>query len=92
MEKLFSNNLKKQRTAYKKDFKRMALIEYTKCHNAVEVFKKLGLSIDSNDKKYASKLIYKWKKEFFDSYALIPVGKCGFNEELINYELNSFTS
>ena len=58
-----SGNLdKKTRIHFSKSFKRKALLDFSQGIRASEILKK-----ESNDKKYASKLIHKWRKELYQN-------------------------
>ena len=58
-----SGNLdKKTRIHFSESFKRKALLDFSQGIKASEILKK-----ESNDKKYASKLIHKWRKELYQN-------------------------
>ena len=60
--------MKKQRIYYSKDFKYQTLLEVAKGRNFEEILRSYGYDIDSaikKDKKYCSKLLYKWRKELY---------------------------
>ncbi len=82
---------RKKRVAYTKQFKRIALIEYSKGKKPNEIFKSLGVELVSNDKKYASKLLHKWKVEFYKNLSLYSMSD-GFDNKLLIYELNNILS
>ena len=81
---------RKTRVCFSKQIKRLALIELSKGKNAKQIFNALGIELSSNDKKYAAKLIHKWRKEFFDNSKLYPISDRGFDEKLLRYELEHF--
>ena len=59
---------KNSRIRYSKEFKRRALVEISAGLNPYDVFKSLGVDVEKlckNDKKYLSKLLYKWNKEIY---------------------------
>lgn len=62
---------------YSKSFKRKIITALSEKKSLYEIFKKEGFEIDSlieNDKRYISKLIYKWKEEFKEGkLTFIPV-------------------
>ena len=69
------------RIRYSKAFKRAALVEISAGESPYNVFETFGANVKklcANDKKYLSKLLYKWNKEVYKS-----------NEKmyLLNYEL-----
>lgn len=59
-------NEKKTRKRYTKEEKLIVLKEYSVFKKPKKAFEKLNIDLDnlSDDKKYFSKLINKWKKEF----------------------------
>jgi len=60
--------INKERISFSKQIKRKVLLEVAKGKKPQEaLFKYLPFSLNdiTNDKKYASKLIYKWKKEMY---------------------------
>ena len=69
--------------------KRKALLEISKGKNAKEV---IINQTNSKDKKYASKMLYKWKKEIFSKKP--DMQQFGFGNDLsdvdIDFELNAF--
>ena len=54
------NFQKKNRVAFLKPFKRTTLLKFAKGEKADDI-----LPFNSNDRKYSSKLIHKWKKELY---------------------------
>lgn len=80
---------KLKKTYFSKQFKRIALIEYSKGKSAREVFKILGHEILSDDKKYASKLIHKWKMEFYDKLCLPELSIRKLDKNLLMYEIEN---
>ncbi len=82
---------RKKRFAYTKQFKRIALIEYSKGKKPDEVFRDLGINLVSCDKKYASKLLHKWRIEFCKNSSLHTMSQ-GFDDKLLIYELNNILS
>ena len=78
----------KNRIYFSKQFKRAALIEYSTGKSPDEVLKSLGYKYITDDKKYASKLIFKWRKEFYDNLKLYPLLNKDFNENLLKFEMN----
>ncbi len=81
---------RKQRVGYSKQFKRIALIEYSKGKSPNEIFEYLSVKLVSKDKKYASKLIHKWRNEFYKNLSLYTFSS-GFDNNLLTYELTSMT-
>lgn len=61
------NKRKSKRITFPQNIKKLALLEHSKGKRPDEIFLNI-LNIDtktiSKDKKYASKLLHKWKKEF----------------------------
>lgn len=58
----------KKRIRYSKEFKRNFLLSVMRGQSPKEALLASGFDLSEvfkNDKKYASKLFYKWKKEFF---------------------------
>ena len=80
---------KKKRQTFSKQFKRVALIEFTKGKSPDEIFESLGCKINSNDKKYASKLLHKWRMEFYGHLRLYPVLNGKLDEKLLLYVMNN---
>ena len=60
--------MEKHRIRYTKEFRRSAVLSVMQGKKSLEVLLSCGFDLSEvlkNDKKYASKLIHKWKKEFF---------------------------
>lgn len=60
----------KGKNFYSKSFRRWAFFELSKGKPLFEIFKEINFEIDERlkkDKKYLSKLTFKWKKEFFEN-------------------------
>ena len=78
----------KKRLYFSHDFKRDALVLYAGGLSAKDVFLKLGINISSlekNDKKYASKLINKWKNEVYSNKEILYLLSCNLeNKRLIS--------
>ena len=81
-----------QRISFSKDFKRKVLIELSKGKKAKEIITQAVsniLEIDTNDKKYYSKLIYKWKQELYNNNSLLAFTSINPTIDNLNYEINN---
>jgi len=58
----------KQRKYFSKSYKRKALLEFSKGKRASDIIEN-----ESEDKKYASKLIHKWRRELYINRNLITL-------------------
>lgn len=82
----------KKRIYYSKSFKRKALIDYSQGRNFEEILKSNGFNIETalkNDKKYCSKLLYKWKKELYCNNEIIYFINSDITQEDIMYEIEA---
>ena len=60
--------MEKKRIRYSKEFKQNAVLKAMCGVSALDILRSCGYDLSDvlkNDAKYASKLLYKWKKEFF---------------------------
>jgi len=82
---------KKTRRRYTKEEKLLVLKEYSISKKSKAAFEKINLDFDniSNDKKYFSKLINKWKKELYKNaaesklFSALPLDdSCRINKEI----------
>ena len=77
---------------YSKTFKRKIITALSEKKSLYDIFKKEGYEIDSlieNDKKYISKLLYKWKEEFKEgklTFAPIDVKDKTIQDEIFKLE------
>lgn len=84
--------LNNQRITFSKKIKRKFLLEYASGKSPNEIFSdNLNFPLDkiSNDKKYASKLLNKWKQELYDDKEILHFLKNDINNNDIQDEINS---
>lgn len=84
-----------ERVHFSKYFKRRVLLEYARVKNANEAFRVCGFEIDEEslgDKKYAAKLLYKWRKELYQNYHLLSFMNCEMTDEVLRREIESLKS
>ncbi|MBQ8635689.1 hypothetical protein IJ425_06020 [bacterium] len=83
------NNL---RTSFSKRIKRKILLEVAKGRNPNEVLLECAfLSLDdvTKDKKYAAKLLHKWRKELYENKEILNILNHDVNREMLDYEIEA---
>ena len=83
--------MEKKRIRYSKEFKRNAVLSAMRGVSALEILMSSGYDLSNvlkNDKKYASKLLYKWKKEFFKNRKKIQQPN---SDDTIRNEISNLT-
>ena len=81
-----------QRVRFSKKVKRDILLEIAKGENAQDAFLKHAfnsLEKITNDKKYASKLLYKWKQELYENKEIINLLNHVIDFETIEAEIKN---
>ena len=78
----------KTKKHFSRQFKRMALLEYAKGKKPSQIFFELGVK-STDDKKYASKLINKWKQELYKNINLISLSFVNINSKYAKQEIDS---
>lgn len=74
----------KGKNFYSKAFRKRAFFELSKGKPLFEIFKDINFKIDERlkkDKKYLSKLTFKWKKEFFENPRELMPNYCPLSED-----------
>lgn len=79
-----------QRLSFSKAFKRRVLLEYSKGKNSDEILNEIIKYSNTTDKKYASKIVHKWRKEMYlDKEILYLTNHADI--ESIEYDIISMT-
>ena len=81
-----------QRTSFSKNIKRKILLEIAKGENPETAFLKHAfesLKEVSNDKKYAAKLLYKWRKEMYENKEILSLLNHNVDKALLKDEIIS---
>ena len=78
----------KTRKYFTNKIKRSVLIEYTKGKKPTEIFSDLGIDF-TQDKKYAPKLINKWKNELYKNINIIALNFANTDFNYLEKEINS---
>ena len=84
-----------ERISFSKKIKRKILLDVAKGKSATEALLDNGFnSIQSvsNDKKYAPKLIHKWKKELCRNREMLFTGSCEPNDEFLKEDISQLLS
>ena len=82
--------MNEQRIRFSKKVKREILLEIAKGTSAQEAFLKYAFaSLDeiTKDKKYASKLLFKWKQELYENKEMLNLLNHNIDFETINAEI-----
>ena len=85
----------KQRLTFSKKIKRKVLLEIIKGEKPTKALLKhtsLTLEEISSDKKYAAKLIYKWKQEAYKNREMLFLLNHELDEEMIDEEIANLGS
>ena len=85
------NKDKNQRKKFSNKFKRKIILEYIKGKNPAEIFFENGVDL-TGDKKYASKLINKWKKEVYKNINILSLNFDNIDLSYAENEINSIGS
>lgn len=83
-------HFKNKRMHFSKDFKRKVLIEFAAVKKPKEAFRVCGFEVDNKkvkDLKYASKLLYKWKREFMNNRCMLSFLNSEFTDDDIENEI-----
>lgn len=83
-----SEENKKTRNYFTRQFKRMVLLEYSKGKKPAEILEEFGIDL-TEDKKYALKLINKWKKELYKNIKLLSLNYVNINPDFAGKEINT---
>ena len=81
-----------QRVRFSKKIKREILLEITKGESAQNALLKhafTSLEEISKDKKYASKLLHKWKQELYENKEIINLLNHNIDNKIIETEINN---
>jgi len=84
--------INKERIAFSKRIKRKVLLEIAKGKKPQEaLLKYLPVAIEeiTKDSKYASKLIYKWKKEVYANREMLFLLNHDLDNEMLNEEIET---
>lgn len=83
---------KQKRIRYSKEFKRWALKEAVSGKNNNDILRASGFDIEpliKKDKKYASKLLHKWRKEIFENSSKMYITSIKLTDKVIKDEIES---
>ena len=83
-------NLNSERVSFSKKIKRKILLEIARGTNASEALLKhafSSLNEISQDKKYAAKLLHKWRKEMYDHKEILNILHHEVDIEMINEQI-----
>ena len=81
-----------QRIRFSKKIKRDILLEIARGTSAQDAFLEYAsLAVDeiTKDKKYASKLLYKWKQELYEDKEILNLLSHNVDTAMINNEINN---
>ena len=78
--------IKKTRKHFSNQFKRRILLEYAKNKDASKVFLENGIDF-TGDKKYALKLIHKWKNEMYKNINMLSCDYFNLDLDYIEKEI-----
>ena len=84
---MFKEN-KKQRKHFSKQFKRKVLLEYAKGRKPADILSGFGVNL-TKDKKYAPKLIHKWKNELYKNIGILSLNYANLDEDYSCCEINT---
>jgi len=79
-----------ERVHFSKYFKRRALLEFSRVKKPNEALKACGFDIDEElllDKKYAAKLLHKWRKELYQNCEMLSFMNCEMTDEALKREI-----
>lgn len=79
-----------QRVHFSKYFKRRALIEFARLKKPNEALIACGFDLEKElvkDKKYAAKLLHKWRKELYNNNQIMSFMNFDLTDEVIKNEL-----
>ena len=83
---------KQKRIRYSKEFKRWALRVASSGKSNNDILRASGFDIEpliKKDKKYASKLLHKWRKEIFENSSKMHISSMKLTDEVIKDEIES---
>ena len=86
-----SSGNNKTRKEFSRKFKRKVLLEYLKGKKPDKIFSEFGVEF-TNDKKYASKLIHKWKEELYKNFNILALSYINIDKNYSKTEINSIGS
>ena len=84
-----------QRVSFSKKLKRKMLLEFAKGKNPKDfLFESAFSSLKdiTNDKKYSSKLLHKWKKELYLNKNILSILSHHIDNQMIDYEIENMDS
>lgn len=87
--------LNEKRTTFSKGLKRKILIEITKGVKPEDALLKYAfdsLGDITKDKKYASKLIHKWRKEIYEHKEFLYLINHELDDEALDYEIENLSN
>jgi len=82
------DKLKNTRKHFSAQFKRLILLEYAKGRNPAEIFTDFSVDL-TGDKKYAVKLINRWKNEVYKNMNILSLNFHNIDFENARQEINS---
>lgn len=84
-----------ERVHFSKYFKRRALLEFARVKKPNEALRACGFDIDEElliDKKYAAKLLHKWRKELYQNCEILSFMNCEMTDEALKREIEVLES
>ena len=84
-------NNKKTRSFFTEKFKRKVLLEYAKGKKPAQILSEFGIPL-SQDKKYALKLIHKWKGELYKNINLLELNLSNLDLNYAQQEIDTIGS
>ncbi len=79
---------KKTRKRFTNQFKRKILLEYSKGKKPAEIFLENGIDFTA-DKKYALKLVHKWKQELYKNINWLSLEYCNIDFDYAQKEIDT---
>ena len=93
MKQEFGFKKNSERMSFTKAFKRFVLIELSKGIKPELIlnnsFKDKTFKIDTQDKKYYSKLMYKWRNELYSNLSMLSFNSVYPSDSILDVELNN---
>ena len=87
MDNLQNNKIKSKNT-FSRQFKRKFLLEYSKGKKPNDIFEEFGINLTS-DKKYASKMLHKWKNELYKNPLMLISEYVNLDLSYVNEEITA---
>lgn len=81
-----------ERIHFSKYFKRRALLAFSKLKKPNEALRACGINLEEfniTDKKYAAKLLHKWRKEMYANFEMLNILNYDLTDEVLKREIES---